>query len=107
MGQQFEQAGSLQAIFNVFAYLTAAASWAALGVFVYYLRRVPNRGRYGFLFTWLLLSVTWWTINSAFRLFAGYSAPTVIMSLTKTIIELQAFFSVILFFYLQFRHRDG
>lgn len=102
-----EQAASLQTLLNVFAYVTTVAAWLALVSLFRYQRQTQNPARLIFMLVWLGLSVVWWTVNTVLRLFFGYGPPTPIMSMTKTVIELQAFFSVILLFYLQRRHDVG
>lgn len=94
-----DHANNLAQTLSLLVYLVTITAWVAGISFVRFQRQTKDKQRYRFFAYWLLLNLCWWTTSSYLRLFTTYNSPTALMSLLKSIVDLQTFISCIFLFY--------
>lgn len=95
-------AQSLTETLNALAILTAGLAIVALCVFVtFYVQQGATRRRYTMMLLWLSILTLWFATNAGLRLFTDYRSPSVVMSLTRVVVDLQGFIGILVIFGLR------
>lgn len=79
-------------------WITTILVWIALIVYVLYAKHTTSFQRHAYMIIWLTLNVLWWTAILVYRVFFDYQGPSVVVTASRTIIDMQAYLSIIILF---------
>lgn len=85
-------------VLNKLAFVVAICAWLAFITLTVFTQITHTWRRHAMMLIWVSLQTVWWSISIYLRVFQGYREPSIEMSLSKAIIELQGLIGLFVIF---------